>query len=428
MGWLIRQQPRLRATTRHRRGTTEAQTMRTMAWARNHPEVGPRHTAGGAKPASTIRVATTAGPGYGPPAMPQPLAIVRFPAALAVALTFALTALVGCPKPEEKPAPKDEKPAPTAKAEKMAKPTSSDPDCIGVWTTDGVTKNFKIGSATFELRGAHLKQTNPDDDAKIVLGVLANTKEDTADNMANIKSVLAFFKREGVQAIVIAGDIAESQPQIANVLKPIAETGLPVFVIIGNREPKADFNQAVAKVASEHPNLINLNMVRLVTLDDVALVSAPGYYDPSYIHAKNGCHYVASDLDVVGALKKAAGDLPVVMVSHGPPRQDGAEAIDRTQEQANVGDPALAAAMKKAGIKFGIFSNIQEAGGKATDVSGKTIINPETLADALLLNPGAVDSVSWPMNDGTRSVGMAAVMTMDGGQASYKVHRIPEKG
>ena len=334
---------------------------------------------------------------------------------------------VGCQKSEPTPKAKPAKKMKIEKKEAAAQP--SDATCIGAWSTAGATTQFKAAGHTFEKAGSQLKQTDTDPDAKITLGVMANTKEDTEDNLANIKAILEFFKAEGVEAIVVAGDLGESEGQIKNVLNPIAAEGLPTFVVIGNRERKVDFNNAVEAVAKTHPGLVNLNFVRLAALDDVTLVSVPGYYDKSYIHAQDGCHYQSGDLKIVQeAMSAATKGKPVVLVSHGPPKQEGPDAIDRTLEQANVGDPALTAAIKSAGIPFGIFANIQEAGGRATDPTGKTVVAPQTAVSAMYLNPGATDSVSWQMNDGTRSVGMAATMTIDGGKASYKVFRIPEKG
>jgi hypothetical protein len=53
-----------------------------------------------------------------------------------------------------------------------------------------------------------------------------------------------------------------------------------------------------------------------------------------------------------------------------------------------------------------------------------TLVAQGTLSTQLLLNPGPADSIRWPMNDKTESVGMAAVMTIAGGKASYKVERM----
>ncbi|MEQ8272711.1 MAG: metallophosphoesterase [Deltaproteobacteria bacterium] len=348
----------------------------------------------------------------------------RFAALAALVITPAL--LLGCPKAEEKKAPKKAAVKKETPPAKKAPAMASDADCIAPWKTDGEAQKIAAGDRAFDRTGAKLKESSTDDDKKAVIGVLANIKEDTADNLENIQTFLEYFEEKKVDSIVIAGDLGETKSQIENALLPIAAKGLPTFVVIGNREKKSDFNDAVRSVAGKHPNVVNLNHVRLAALDDVSIVSVPGYYDKAYIHAEDGCAYTQADIDATANIVKAAEGAPVIVVSHGPPKQDGTEALDRTLEQANVGDPMLAKMLASTGVKLGIFSNIQEAGGRATDLSGKTVLEAGKPQDSLFLNPGAVDSVSWQMNDGTRSVGMAAVLTVDGGKAMFDVKRIPE--
>jgi Icc-related predicted phosphoesterase len=338
-------------------------------------------------------------------------------------LAFALTA---CTKDQASKTTTD----PAKPGDKPAAPqalSSSDPDCIGNWSVEGNVAKIDLSGRAFELQGARLKETATDPDDQLVLGVVANIKEDTPENLKNLQSIVEFFKAEKVDAIVVNGDVGETEQQIANVLEPISALNLPTFVIIGNLEKKSDYNKAVKAVAAKHSNVFDLNHVRLVELDDAVLVSMPGYYDKSYLHAgEDGCHYKAADLAAMRNIIKAAGDAkPVVLVSHGPPRQDGAEAIDRMSPgETNVGDPELMKLIRETGVKFGVFSNIQEAGGRGTNVDGTSLVGEGKPADQLLLNPGPADAVAWKMNDRTESVGMAAVMTVKGKQASFKIHRI----
>jgi len=168
-----------------------------------------------------------------------------------------------------------------------------------------------------------------------------------------------------------------------------------------------------------------MNKVRHVAFDDADLLSLPGYHDRRYIHCASGCQYFKQD---VAALKPLASEAksPVVLLSHGPPKGSAPTAVDQATEAGNVGDSNLNALILEANIPFGVFANIKEAGGRATDLDGTNVIREETLADKLYLNPGPADAIAWAMNDGTQSVGMAAVLRIEGKQAKYKVFRAKE--
>lgn len=342
----------------------------------------------------------------------------------------ALPLLVACPAKTEapKPAKTGTESTPAAKADThvatKATGPSADPVCMAAWKPEGEAVSIEASGRTFSRTGTKLVESSTDEDNKAVLGVLANIKEDTPQNLKNVEAALAYFKDKGVDTIVVVGDLGETQSQIENGMKAVAATGLPVFTIIGNREKKSDYAAALKALSAAHSNVVDLNQVRLAQLDDVALVSIPGYYDKAYIHAEEGCQYFPADLENTKLAISAAAGKPVVLVSHGPPKQEGSEALDRTLEDANVGDANLSKLIEEAGVKFGLFSNIQEAGGRATDASGKTLINPNTAMEALFVNPGAIDAVSWEMNNGSRSVGMATVVTLDGGKASYEVFNV----
>jgi Icc-related predicted phosphoesterase len=307
----------------------------------------------------------------------------------------------------------------------QAEAKTSDPACAAAWNPTGTPKTFEVKGRKLELTGTKLTESTSDPDAKAIIGVMANIKEDTPENLANLNHFLAMFKQANVEAIVVVGDLAETRDQIMNVVKPIADVGVPVFAVIGNREAKGDFNDALGAFADKP--VFNMNQVRLAVLDDVAFVSVPGYYDKAFIHATEGCNYLPEDLEATKPIVQAAGDKPVVLLSHGGPRQEGADALDRTAEQANVGDPALTKFLRETGVKFGVFPNIHESGGRGTDLTGTKLLPQKTMHEELYMNPGAVDAVSWPMNDGTRSVGMAAVLTIDGKKASFEATRIEEK-
>lgn len=322
------------------------------------------------------------------------------------------------PAPEAKPAPADD-------ASIASVPGKSDPDCLGAIDT-AVPETLSVAGKSLEVNGYKLTLTGTADaDDKAVIGVLANVNEASPENLFNLQRYLSFFKENGAELIVVAGDSGEDKANIAAVLDKVGASGLPVVAIIGNREAKADFVDAIAEVHKQRPNVINGNRVRYIDWDDVDLVTLPGYHDPRYMHASTaGCQYFKQD--VTAMQKVAAGaNNPVVLVAHGQPLGEAPTALDViAPDKKHIGDSNLNAAIEGAKIPFGIFANVKEAGGTATaDLAGKTVLAQGTASEALYLNPGAADSLEWTMNDNTTSAGTAALLTVQGKQASYKLFR-----
>jgi len=343
-------------------------------------------------------------------------------------LAAALLALAACkgtaaPPPAPAPAPKPA-PAPAPKIVKSQASASvsgrSDPQCIGPIDL-AVPAKLTIGGKTVERHG--YKLTFPATEKKdTVFGVLGGINEDSGENLVNLAKYVEFFKAEKADAILVVGDIGESVQSIVRVVTPLAETGLPVFAVLGNRECSGHFNDALTALQKTFPNVVNFANVRHVEFGNVDLVSLPGYHDKRYLNCASGCQYFKQDVDALVPVAKEAKH-PVVLVSHGPPHGATPNALDAATEAGNVGDANLNTLITEAGIPFGVFANIKEAGGRATDLDGQNVIKPEVLSDKLYLNPGAADSVAWAMNDGTQSLGMAATLTVEGKQAKYQVFR-----
>ena len=348
----------------------------------------------------------------------------------------ALCAVGGCKKSQ--PArPHPAKPATAAKTEAPARtpgaaptatasvPGKSDPLCVGPIDLKP-PKTFDLADWHVKTEGYRVTLTpKTAKKGNLVLGVMSDIKEDTGENLFNIKRDIEWFKKQGVQAVVIAGDTGETVPSITHSLDAIAAPGWPVFVIVGNRPAKDVYADGVAGAQKDHPNLFDLNQRRLVRLPDVSLVSLPGYYDPRFLHHRNGCQYFVQDVDATQ--KMIASDVkgPAVLISHGPPRGTTDQAIDNATQAGNTGDPNLNTLITADHVAYGIFGNIEEAGGKATDLTGTNIVDPGKFVKSFYLNPGPADSVGWEMNDGTESHGMVAVMTVrPDGMASYQVNRL----
>ncbi len=296
---------------------------------------------------------------------------------------------------------------------------------MGAIAADGEATTFKIGEIEYERTGAVVTQKTADDDDEFTIGQLTDVKDYTPENATNIKIAVEWFKSEKVDAIAITGDLGESVESIEKVIEAVAGVGVPVLAIAGNRECRAHFKEALDKAAAKHPHVINMNAVRVFNADDASFVSLPGYYNKSYIHCAEGCEYFPSDvkaLDDAAALAKGTR----VLLSHGPPKMDGATGLDRIHEEVNVGDPELANYLKGGNFPFGLFGNIQEAGGYGTDLAGTTRVKADVWAEQLYVNPGPIDAVRWQMLDGTESLGMAGLLTVKGKQAKYKIRRIKD--
>ena len=288
---------------------------------------------------------------------------------------------------------------------------------------------YELNGFAYEVNGAVAKVVRKSarkDPAQRRIGVLNAIKDDMPETRANLDEYLARFKAEDVDAIVIGGDTAYDEFDLESVLERVAGLGVPVYAIIGNTEARGSWNRACMTVHRRKPNLLNLDMVRVVDADGFDLVSLPGYYDKRFTHATGACVYKKKDVKELPQLAKGL-EGPVVAISHGPPKQQGKNAIDFVPEAGNSGDPDLAAALKKADIRFGIFGHILEAGGRASDPSGQTEVKPLTWADALYLNPGAANSLPWRMNRGPESYGMAALLTFEGSKARYEILQSPRR-
>lgn len=260
---------------------------------------------------------------------------------------------------------------------------------------------------------------------EVRLGVLASVKELDKATRAVLDEFYAKFRAAKVEGVLLGGDSAENEIDLEEVLGYLAAQGLPTYAVIGNWESRAPFNRAVRAAAKEHPNLVNMDLVRHLEAEAFELVSLGGYSDKGYVKGSGACLYRPEDAKGIVALAKDA-TRPVVLLMHGPPKQSGKDAIDYVPNAGNVGDKDVTAAIAEAKIPFGIHGHILEAGGKATNLAGK-LLPPGKLHPALFLNPGPATAFPWKMNDGKTSHGMAAVLTIKGRSASYEILRAPPR-
>lgn len=350
--------------------------------------------------------------------------------AVALSAIAASLALAGCK--EEKQATPVQEQKPAAQAQQQAQAPTPKPEMPAAERAEkecaapiDVTppEQVKIGERAATREGYRLTFADKDQDGTLVLGVLGPLNEDSGANLLNVKKYLAFFKDQKADAIVVTGDVGETAPGISRALTAIAEAKLPVLVVAGNRECRADYTNGVLEAQKQANNIVNLNQVRSVVFPEATLVSLPGYHDPTYMSCATGCQYYKSTVEEVIRVAKEAKN-PVVLVSHGPPRGQGSQALDNATSGGNVGDPEVNRAINEGNIAFGLFSNIKEAGGRAVDApEGTTLVKEGKGSKKLYLNPGPADSVGWEMNDGTKSAGMAAVFKVKGDEATWNLFR-----
>ena len=254
------------------------------------------------------------------------------------------------------------------------------------------------------------------------LGLLSAIKDFSTETKKNLEIFVAAFKKAGVRAIIVGGDSAygvdDQDTTLGEVFSFLGDQGIPVYAVIGNSESRSAFNRGLLTAWRKNKSVINLDLVRRVDGDGFTLVSLPGYFDKRFIAETSGCNYKVEDAQELTRLARGAAS-PVVLVTHGPPRQDGKLALDVTVDGKNVGDPDLAQAIADAKIQFGVFGHILEAGGRATELEGKKAIKPGVLSPALFVNPGPAFADPWAMNDGKLSKGMAAILTLKGGKGEW---------
>lgn len=302
-------------------------------------------------------------------------------------------------------------------------------DCIGPLTHYPTPDVKTHGAFRYEYTGATVKiRREPPAPARPVrLGLLAGIKDLDPDTVATLGRFLAEFERADVDAVVIGGDTASEPAMLETIYAHLARaTARPLLVIAGNMERGASLNYALTKVRKEQQalNLVNLDLVRRADLLGADLVSLGGYHDRAFLHLSGGCVYADKHVDHLEALAAAADD-PVVLLTHGPLRQKGQQALDYVPGAENVGDPRLTALVQRAKIAFGITGHILEAGGKGTDVAGK-VLPQKKLHPALFVNQGSANPLPWKLNDGSTAWGLAAIMTIDGKKAAYEVLRGPK--
>jgi Icc-related predicted phosphoesterase len=300
-------------------------------------------------------------------------------------------------------------------------------ECVGAMSTLETPYVFRAGEANVTLDGWRGVVERQGDAKRVVrLGVLSAIKDKYPDTLMNLTEFIQWFESEGVDVIVLNGDIAYESDDMAVVLEHVARSSRPIWVIPGNADPVSGFNLALRQLSVRFPHLISGSFVRLLQVGDVALVSLPGYYDPRFIAGGGGCQYYGDDVKQLADIVKRSKGTPV-LVSHGPPKGTHPNDLDYAFDAGNVGDARLNKVMKAASIRLGIFGHILESGGRVLrGVNGKTVATGKW-SNRLWVNAGSVSSVEQDLHDGASHQGMAAIVEIDPakkkGRVSFQFRR-----
>ena len=105
------------------------------------------------------------------------------------------------------------------------------------------------------------------------------------------------------------------------------ESKKPVYVIPGNHESKAGYRNGIKDLSKKYDNLFDLEKLKHVNLNGLNLLGVPGGDIPAF-----GGYQIKSYIkDLEKDIKRNEFDFknePILMVSHMPPKFEGAGAID----------------------------------------------------------------------------------------------------
>jgi Icc-related predicted phosphoesterase len=283
---------------------------------------------------------------------------------------------------------------------------------------DGARESFRLEPLQL-VRDGHDLDVRGIERGTVVLGLLSGIHEPHPRNLANLGFFLDRFRAAGVQLIAVAGGVGLQEPEVAGVLEALARAPVPVLVSPGAQESLDVLRGAIDKARARAPQLIDMTRVRRVRIGHVTLISLPGYHNAFYLEAGGrGCAYEAGDLDDVARLAEAKR--ANVLLSASPPRGRGPQAVDLGRGGVNIGDPALARMLGRAGIPFGLFGHVHEAGGSATAADGATPIAAGIWHESLFLQAGAAEALTLGLASGGTVAGLAHVVEFSGARARYR--------
>jgi hypothetical protein len=298
-------------------------------------------------------------------------------------------------------------------------------ECVGKFTEDGPVKPLGIAGGGWMQRGARVDADLGG--GPVTIGVIGDIKRADDDTLRNLRHFVKEFRKAGVKAVLVAGDVAETSAGARDSLDILATVEVPLLVIPGNRESYGRYKSAMADLGRRHPNLIDMARVRLVDTKRFAVVSLPGYYDPKYVHARDGCLYRDEHVLALPDIAAKGSGKPMILLAHSPPKASGKGAIDYADAGSNVGDPTMTKMLNASkAFDVGVYANLHETGGRAARADLKTRVRPGTWVKDIHLITGSANAMPWGMLDGSTSEGMAGLLDIGAdGRVRYRILKAP---
>jgi Icc-related predicted phosphoesterase len=296
-------------------------------------------------------------------------------------------------------------------------------DCLGAAGKMKTPIAITVGKNKYELRGSRLVQTAPAKTESLRVGIISATKDDRDITLKGVKTLIDWLEAKKVDVLLANGDLASNSIQMPKVFLALAKANALVIAYTGNTESCGSFNRSANKVFNKHRNFINGNWVRRFDLKGATLVTLPGYYDKRFTHVSGAAHYREKHVEALVEMFEEAPK-PIVFTSHGPPKMTGKNGIDLASGVGHVGDQVMTDMLDFEEVHFGLFGHILEAGGRASDLSGKKKRKQGQWYPQLFLNAGSANPDPWPMLNGNTSYGMGALFEIKNKKARYWIKEL----
>lgn len=222
-----------------------------------------------------------------------------------------------------------------------------------------------------------------------------------------------------MDAVLLGGDSGFSGMDLDKVFAALGQSGLPILVIAGNNESRSKLNRSLRAATETHPNLLNLDLLRVLQGPGFGVVSLPGYHLKAFASTSASCVHDDDDMKALPALFEGVEGARVLL-SHGPPLQKGKIGVDWVDAvTGNVGSALLGRILGKVKPRLTLAGHILESGSRATTLAGRAA-PPGKRVPTLVLNPGQVSALPYQLSGGQLSHGTAALVTLEGETATWQ--------